>query len=131
MSGHLQGRASGPVSLETRVLSTGESLQTSLEMTAESRAGWPDLTFSILLCRHAKRGGGKVPGVINTGDLKAILSSDASRDSGPVLKQECPMATSVEGTISKATVVQRRRLSLNLNYVFSLSLVFFCQPFLQ
>lgn len=35
------------------------------------------------------------------------------------------MATSVEGTISKATVVQHRRLSLNLNYAFPLSLVFF------
>lgn len=35
------------------------------------------------------------------------------------------MAMSVEGTISKATVVQHRRLSLNLNYAFPLSLVFF------
>ena len=135
MSGHLQERASGPSSLETRVLSTGESLQTSLEMTAESRAGcclaWSHLFYLALQGRHAKRGGGKVPGLINTGDPKAVLSSDASRDSGPVLKQECPMATSVEGTISKATAVQHRRLSLNLNYAFPLSFVFFfCQSFL-
>lgn len=104
MSGHLQERAFGPSSLETRVLSTGESLQTSLEMTAEAEPGvvWPGLTFSALLCRHAKRGGGRVPGLINTGDLKAILSSDASRDSGPVLKQECPMATSVKGTTDRS-----------------------------
>ena len=35
------------------------------------------------------------------------------------------MATSVEGTISKATAVQHRRLSLNLNYAFPLSFIFF------
>ena len=77
-----------------------------------------------MLCRHAKRGGGKGLGLINTGDLKAVLRSYASRISGPFSKKECPVAMSVGGTISKVTVVQHRRLSLNLKFAFPLSLVF-------
>lgn len=127
MSGHLQERASGPSSVETRVLTTGASLQTSLAMTVESKArchlAWIS-PFSVLLCRHAKRGGGEGLGLINTGHLKAILRSYASRFSGPFSKKECPVAMSVGGTISKVIVVQHRRLSLNLKFAFPLSLVF-------